>query len=165
VVARAQRWDPAEVLPVLLATEAAGRDAATTAMRRRAAGLPSGKTLDSSEEGLFFIGSVLGFSASACSCRSFGPRRFDAHTFVGWPTLSSRTAAYVGRLTPFYDPWMPTQRIDSYLSDASRATVVRYFATDGADAAKANAAEAAGRQAEAVDLWDAIFRRKAPAFH
>jgi len=49
-VARAQRWDPAEVLRVLLAEEAAGRDAATTAMRRRAAGFPSGKTLGSWRE-------------------------------------------------------------------------------------------------------------------
>jgi len=48
--ARAQRWDPAEVLRVLLAEEAAGRDAATTAMRRRAAGFPSGKTLGSWRE-------------------------------------------------------------------------------------------------------------------
>jgi len=48
--ARAQRWDPAEVLRVLLAEEAAGRDAATTAMRRRAAGFPSGKTLESWRE-------------------------------------------------------------------------------------------------------------------
>ncbi len=49
-VARSQRWDPAEVLRVLLAEEAAGRDAATTAMRRRAAGFPSGKTLASWRE-------------------------------------------------------------------------------------------------------------------
>ena len=48
--ARAQRWDPAEVLRVLLVEEAAGRDAATTAMRRRAAGFPSGKTLASWRE-------------------------------------------------------------------------------------------------------------------
>src|SRR5450759_1526062 len=48
--ARAQRWDPAEVLRVLLSEEAAGRDAATTAMRRRAAGFPSGKTLESWRE-------------------------------------------------------------------------------------------------------------------
>lgn len=45
--ARAQRWDPAEVLRVLLTDEAAGRDAATRAMRRRAAGFPAGKTLAS----------------------------------------------------------------------------------------------------------------------
>jgi DNA replication protein DnaC len=45
--ARAQRWDPAEVLRVLLAEEVAGRDSATRRMRRRAAGFPSGKTFDS----------------------------------------------------------------------------------------------------------------------
>lgn len=44
--AKAQRWDPAEVLRVLLAEEAAGRDVATRAQRRKAAGFPSGKTLD-----------------------------------------------------------------------------------------------------------------------
>lgn len=48
--ARAQRWDPAEILRVLLAEEAAGRDAATKATRRRAAGFPSGKTLESWRE-------------------------------------------------------------------------------------------------------------------
>lgn len=42
--AKAQRWDPAEVLRVLLAEEVAGRDRATRATRRRAAGLPAGKT-------------------------------------------------------------------------------------------------------------------------
>lgn len=45
--ARSQRWDPAEVLRVLLAEEAAGRDAATRATRRKQAGFPAGKTLDS----------------------------------------------------------------------------------------------------------------------
>ena len=45
--ARAQRWDPAEVLRVLLAEEVAGRDAATRRTRRKAAGLPAGKTFDS----------------------------------------------------------------------------------------------------------------------
>jgi DNA replication protein DnaC len=45
--ARAQRWDPAEVLRVLLAEEVTGRDTATRRMRRRAAGFPSGKTFSS----------------------------------------------------------------------------------------------------------------------
>ncbi len=45
--ARAQRWDPAEVLRVLLAEEVTGRDAATRRMRRRAASFPTGKTLAS----------------------------------------------------------------------------------------------------------------------
>jgi DNA replication protein DnaC len=48
--ARSQRWDPAEVLRVLLAEEARGRDAATRAIRRKAAGFPAGKTFDSWRE-------------------------------------------------------------------------------------------------------------------
>jgi DNA replication protein DnaC len=47
--ATAQRWEHAEVLRVLLAEEAAGRDQATTRMRRRSSGLPAGKTLDAWE--------------------------------------------------------------------------------------------------------------------
>lgn len=46
-VARSQRWDPAEVLRVLLVEEIAGRDAATRRQRRKAAGFPAGKTFDS----------------------------------------------------------------------------------------------------------------------
>jgi len=45
--ARAQRWDPAEVLRVLIAEEVVGRDAATRRMRRRTAAFPTGKTLAS----------------------------------------------------------------------------------------------------------------------
>jgi DNA replication protein DnaC len=45
--ARAQRWEPAEVLRVLLAEEVKGRDTATRSIRRRAAGFPSGKTFES----------------------------------------------------------------------------------------------------------------------
>lgn len=44
--ARAQRWDPAEVLRVLLVEEVAGRDVATRRQRRRSAGFPTGKTFD-----------------------------------------------------------------------------------------------------------------------
>jgi DNA replication protein DnaC len=44
--ARAQRWEPAEVLRVLMAEEVRGRDAATRSIRRRAAGFPSGKTFE-----------------------------------------------------------------------------------------------------------------------
>jgi DNA replication protein DnaC len=44
--ATSQRWDPAEVLRVLLAEEAAGRDQATINIRRRSSGLPAGKTFD-----------------------------------------------------------------------------------------------------------------------
>jgi DNA replication protein DnaC len=42
--ARAQRWDPAEVLRVLLAEEVTGRDAATRQIRRKTANFPAGKT-------------------------------------------------------------------------------------------------------------------------
>src|SRR5262249_2882880 len=45
--ARAQRWDPAEVLRVLFAEEVRGRDDATRNIRRKAAGFPSGKTFGS----------------------------------------------------------------------------------------------------------------------
>jgi DNA replication protein DnaC len=44
--AKAQRWDPAEVVRILLAEEAAGRDAATLRSRRRRAAFPAGKTFD-----------------------------------------------------------------------------------------------------------------------
>jgi DNA replication protein DnaC len=48
--ATSQRWEPAEVLRVLLAEEAAGRDQATIRMRRRQSALPAGKTFDAWEE-------------------------------------------------------------------------------------------------------------------
>jgi len=42
--AKAQRWDPTEVLKVLLGEEVAGRDRSALATRRTAAGFPTGKT-------------------------------------------------------------------------------------------------------------------------
>ena len=45
--ARAQRWDPAEVLRVLLHEEVVGRDGATRRMRRKSANFPTGKTFSS----------------------------------------------------------------------------------------------------------------------
>jgi DNA replication protein DnaC len=44
--ARSQRWDPAEVLRVLVGEEITGRDRSSAATRRAAAGLPTGKTFD-----------------------------------------------------------------------------------------------------------------------
>jgi DNA replication protein DnaC len=44
--ARAQRWDPAEVVRVLITEEVAGRDRSSTATRRAAAAFPTGKTFD-----------------------------------------------------------------------------------------------------------------------
>lgn len=43
-VAKAQRWDPAEVVRALLAEEAAGRDASNRRTRRQRAAFPTGKT-------------------------------------------------------------------------------------------------------------------------
>lgn len=45
--AKAQRWDPAEVLRVLLEEEATGRTAATIRNRRKRAGFPTGKSFES----------------------------------------------------------------------------------------------------------------------
>jgi DNA replication protein DnaC len=45
--ARAQRWDPAEVLRVLISEEVVGRDAATRRPRRTTANFPTGKTVAS----------------------------------------------------------------------------------------------------------------------
>lgn len=44
--AKAQRWDPAEVLRALLAEEVAGRDRSSLATRRARAAFPTGKTFD-----------------------------------------------------------------------------------------------------------------------
>jgi DNA replication protein DnaC len=48
--ARAQRWDPAEVVRILLEEEIRGRDEAGRRIRRKAAGLPAGKTFASWRE-------------------------------------------------------------------------------------------------------------------
>ena len=47
LTARAQRWDPAEALRVLLVAEAEGRDRSTIETRRRRAHFPAGKTFES----------------------------------------------------------------------------------------------------------------------
>jgi DNA replication protein DnaC len=48
--AASQRWEPAEVLRVLLAEEAAGRDQANLRTRRKRAAFPSGKTFGDWDE-------------------------------------------------------------------------------------------------------------------
>ncbi|WP_327188020.1 ATP-binding protein [Streptomyces sp. NBC_01334] len=48
--ARSQRWDPAEVVRILLGTEIKGRDEATRRNHRSLAQLPSGKTFESWKE-------------------------------------------------------------------------------------------------------------------
>src|SRR5699024_1697872 len=44
--AKAQRWEPTEVLKALLTQEAAGRERSALATRRTAAGFPTGKTFE-----------------------------------------------------------------------------------------------------------------------
>src|SRR5688500_2644357 len=44
--AKAQRWEPVEVLRALLSEEAAGRERSALATRRAAAAFPTGKTFD-----------------------------------------------------------------------------------------------------------------------
>jgi DNA replication protein DnaC len=53
--ARAQRWDPAEVLRALLAEEVAGRDRSALATRRAVAAFPTGKTFDARDHALSSI--------------------------------------------------------------------------------------------------------------
>ena len=53
--ARAQRWEPAEVLRILLVEEVAGRDRSSAATRLAAAGFPSGKTFDAWDPALSSI--------------------------------------------------------------------------------------------------------------
>jgi DNA replication protein DnaC len=110
--AKAQRWDPAEVLRVLLAEEAHGRDAATREMRRRPAAFPSGKTFDSWREQnssipvqtqralmtLEWVGRAENLSISGPSgtgkshfCEALGHRAIDEGLKVSWFTLETLT--------------------------------------------------------------------------
>ena len=117
--ARAQRWDPAEVLRVLLAEEVRGRDEATRAMRRKAAGLPAGKTFASWREHdssipvptqsalatLEWVGRAENLAISGPSgtgkthfVEALAHRVIDAGMRVAWFTLESLTAA-IGKAT------------------------------------------------------------------
>jgi len=110
--ARAQRWDPAEVLRVLLAEEVAGRDRAMRAVRRRAAGLPSGKTFETWAEDkssipaptqaalrtLEWVGraenlALCGPSGTGKShfCEALADKVIEAGMRVSWFTLESLT--------------------------------------------------------------------------
>lgn len=111
--ARSQRWDPAEVLRVLLVEEARGRDEATRAMRRKRAGFPAGKTLDSWREAdssipaatqralatLEWIGraenvAITGPSGTGKThfAEALAHRAIDSGLRVSWFTLESLTA-------------------------------------------------------------------------
>jgi len=53
--AKAQRWEPAEAMRALLVEELQGRQASSIRARRKAAGFPTGKTFDVSDETLSSI--------------------------------------------------------------------------------------------------------------
>jgi DNA replication protein DnaC len=110
--AKAQRWDPAEVVRVLLAEEAAGRDQATTRMRRRQSGLPAGKTFDAWDTDASPIPTAtqqalrtlewLGRAENLCVCgpsgagkshlvEALGHLAIDHGKTVAWHTLESLT--------------------------------------------------------------------------
>lgn len=115
--ARAQRWDPAEVVKVLLHEEIRGRDEATRRMRRKSAALPAGKTFASWREAdssippgtqtglatLEWIGraenlAVAGPSGTGKShfVEAIAHKAIDAGMRVAWFTLESLTTT-VGR--------------------------------------------------------------------
>ena len=108
--ATSQRWEPAELLKVLLSEEAAGRDQATIRMRRRASGLPAGKTLDAWEQGASSIPKQtqqalqtlewVGRAENLCVCgpsgtgkshwvEALGHLAIDSGKTVAWHTLET----------------------------------------------------------------------------
>jgi DNA replication protein DnaC len=115
--ARAQRWDPAEVLRVLIAEEIRGRDDATKRMRRKTAGLPAGKTFESWREAdssippgtqtglatLEWVGRAENLAIAGPSgtgkthfVEALAHKVIDAGMRVSWFTLETLTAA-IGR--------------------------------------------------------------------
>ncbi len=111
--ARAQRWEPTELLRVLLAEEAAGRDRATIAARRQASGLPAGKTFEAWDEQASPIPSAsqqalrtlewIGRAENLCVCgpsgsgkshfvEALGHLAIDHGKQVVWHTLESLAA-------------------------------------------------------------------------
>jgi DNA replication protein DnaC len=117
--ARAQRWDPAEVLRVLITEEIRGRDDATRRMRRKAAGLPAGKTFESWRETdssiapgtqtglatLEWVGRAENLAVAGPSgtgkthfVEALAHKVIDSGMRVSWFTLESLTAA-IGKAT------------------------------------------------------------------
>ncbi|MFC9624592.1 IS21-like element helper ATPase IstB [Streptomyces sp. NPDC056930] len=107
-VAKAQRWDPAEVVRALLAEEAAGRDASNLRTRRQRVAFPTGKTFhiwnedasstpiptQSALRTLEWVGRrenlcVVGPSGTGKShfCEALGQAAVDAGMTVTWFTI------------------------------------------------------------------------------
>jgi DNA replication protein DnaC len=106
--AKAQRWDPAEIVRALLAEEAAGRDAASLRTRRTRTAFPTGKTFHIWNEGASSIPAptqsalrtpewvgrrenlcVVGPSGTGKShfCEALGQLAVDAGMTVAWFTI------------------------------------------------------------------------------
>lgn len=106
--AKAQRWDPAEVVRVLLAEEAAGRDQTNLRTRRKRAGFPTGKTFGDWDETASSIArptqdalktlewvarrenlSICGPSGTGKShfCEALGHAAVEAGMTVAWHTI------------------------------------------------------------------------------
>ncbi|MFC5200574.1 hypothetical protein [Streptomyces kaempferi] len=83
--ARSQRWDPPEVVRILLDEEIKGRDDATRRNHRRLAQLPSGKTFDSWKEADSSIPAPTQHALKECfvPARLFGSR-FRCRACWGW---------------------------------------------------------------------------------
>jgi len=114
--AKAQRWDPAEVLRVLIQEEVIGRDAATRRMRRKTANFPTGKTLATwrpdessipaaTQQGLStleWIGQAENLAVSGPSgtgkshfVEALAQKAIEADLRVAWFTLETLTATIV----------------------------------------------------------------------
>lgn len=115
--AAAQRWEPAEILRVLMAEEAEGRDRAGTRNRRKASGLPAGKTFDAWDEDASAVPDATARSLQSlewlergenlCVCgpsgtgkshfvEALGHLAIDRGKTVAWHTLESLEALLLG---------------------------------------------------------------------
>ena len=119
--AKAQRWDPAEAVKALLAEELAGRQASSLNSRRKAAGFPTGKTFDASDQTVSSIPAptqralrtlewihrrenlvVCGPSSTGKThfCEALGQAAVDAGHKVSWFSLSSTSARSCAATAP-----------------------------------------------------------------
>ncbi len=87
-VAKAQRWDPAEVLRALLAGEVAGRDRSALATRCARATFPTGKTFDAWDEQL----------SSVPAPTQAAPRTVGARGALGLTHITLRSPSCLWRL-------------------------------------------------------------------
>lgn len=84
--ARAQRWEPVEIIKALFAEEAGGRARSMLATRRKAAGLPTGKTFEAWDP---TVSSILGPTQQALRTLEWITRR--EHLVVCGPSGTGET--------------------------------------------------------------------------